>query len=181
MSPIPGVVRRHPWRVGSVLTGLAVVIFALLYFAPQDLLLDTYVNEPVPTAAAAAPTASHGTRALPVRPAPQVLARGRFSSGEHATSGTALLLRLSDGRVFVRLQHLSTSNGPAVRIWLSSAPAPSSNAAVKKGASLDLGGLKGNQGNQNYPVPSGAALAEYRSVVIWCNRFDVVFGSAPLT
>jgi hypothetical protein len=36
-------------------------------------------------------------------------------------------------------------------------------------------------GNQNYPVPASVDLASYRSVVIWCDRFNATFGSADLS
>ncbi|WP_256794857.1 DM13 domain-containing protein [Terrabacter sp. Ter38] len=35
-------------------------------------------------------------------------------------------------------------------------------------------------GNQNYAVPAGTDLSDLTSVVIWCDRFDVAFGSAPI-
>jgi len=44
-----------------------------------------------------------------------------------------------------------------------------------------LGALKGNIGGQNYPVPRAADPGRYRTVVIWCERFSVTFGYAPLT
>ena len=59
------------------------------------------------------------------------------------------------------------------------ATADAGNAALGDGA-LDLGPLKGNVGNQNYVVPAGTDLSRYRSVVIWCRRFAVPFGAAPL-
>jgi len=68
-----------------------------------------------------------------------------------------------------------------VHIWLSAAPARASDDEVGRSPHLDLGGLKANHGNQNYAVPAAARVAGYRSVVIWCRRFDVVFGSAPIT
>jgi hypothetical protein len=180
MSRVVGWVRRHPWRIGSgVVLAIAVLIFALTYFAPQDLLLDTSVNEPLPTATGSPPRQHADHSHQPVRQRPVILRRGEFRSGEHPTSGTALLLRLADGRTFVRLENLSTSNGPAVRVWLSSAAASSTNAAVGAAGHLDLGGLEANHGNQNY-VAARARLARYRSVVLWCARFHVVFGSAPL-
>jgi hypothetical protein len=157
--------------------GTAVMIFGLLYFAPQDLLINTSVDEPLPTAVA---TGSAQDSGLPGASGPTVLRRGRFRSGEHRTTGTALLLRLADARTFVRLQGLSTSNGPAVRVWLSAARAPGSDAAVGRAAHVDLGGLKANHGNQNYGVANATRLSRYRSVVVWCARFHVVFGSAPL-
>ena len=48
------------------------------------------------------------------------------------------------------------------------------------GRYVDLGGLKGNIGNQLYPIPDTANLAVLRSVTIWCDRFDVSFGAAQL-
>jgi hypothetical protein len=160
--------------------GAALLTFGLVYFAPQDLLINTSVNEPLPTAHANTPRAPAVESPRRITAPPAILRHGRFSSGEHATTGTALLLRLADGRRFIRLQDLSTSNGPAVRVWLTAAAAPTSNAAVGAAPHLDLGGLKANHGNQNYAVRARGGLGGYRAVVLWCARFDVVFGSAPL-
>jgi hypothetical protein len=178
-------VRRHRWWFLSGAVAFAgLVTFVLLYFAPQDLLIDTHVNEalPAPTAAGGPAAGGPSSSAEPTsqRPPVQILAQGRFRSGEHDTSGSAKLLVLRDGRRYVRLESLSTSNGPAVRIWLSAARSGASDDTVGAADHLDLGGLKANHGNQNYEVPSAAPLGRFRSVVIWCRRFDVVFGSAPI-
>ena len=47
-------------------------------------------------------------------------------------------------------------------------------------AYVDLGGLKGNIGDQNYEIPADVDLSQYQSVVIWCDRFNVAFGAADL-
>ena len=174
-------VRRHPWWFAAATAGFAGVIgFVLVYFAPQDLLLQTSVNEPLPTLTSAPSTAAASSVTAPRPSAPVVLGRGRFRSGEHHTTGAASLLRLADGRRYVRLERLATSNGPAVRVWLSAAPADASDDTVGAAAHVDLGGLKANHGNQNYRVPADVRAGRYRSVVIWCRRFEVVFGDAPL-
>jgi hypothetical protein len=49
-----------------------------------------------------------------------------------------------------------------------------------EGGFHDLGRLKGNEGNQNYNVPSEADPEKYRVVVIWCRAFSVPFGYAEL-
>jgi len=41
--------------------------------------------------------------------------------------------------------------------------------------------LKGNKGDQNYVLPASADLGKYRAVTIWCARFGVNFGTAPLS
>jgi hypothetical protein len=45
---------------------------------------------------------------------------------------------------------------------------------------VELGSLKANQGNINYSVPAGTNLTTVKSAVIWCRRFSVGFGVAPL-
>lgn len=45
---------------------------------------------------------------------------------------------------------------------------------------VSLGRLKGNIGAQNYELPAGTDLGRYHSVVIYCQRFHVVFATATL-
>lgn len=109
-----------------------------------------------------------------------MLAEGAFQGLEHPTSGTAQLLDLADGRRFLRLENLDTSNGPDLRVYLSEIPASDDWYAYGE-RFIDLGPLKGNRGDQNYEVPAGTDLSAYQSAVIWCRRFTVGFGVAPLT
>ena len=72
------------------------------------------------------------------------------------------------------------SNGPDVRVYLVAAPDTNDDATVIQSGFIDLGSMKGNIGNQNYEVPPDTDLSRYRSVSIWCRRFGVNFGAAPL-
>jgi hypothetical protein len=45
---------------------------------------------------------------------------------------------------------------------------------------LDLGALKGNLGSSNYEIPANVDLSSFETAVIWCRRFSVGFGVAPL-
>jgi hypothetical protein len=51
---------------------------------------------------------------------------------------------------------------------------------VTKAGFVELGKLKGNEGDQNYDVPEDLDLSKYRAVTIWCRRFSVNFATAPL-
>jgi hypothetical protein len=108
------------------------------------------------------------------------LAEGPFSSLEHQTTGTALVVELEDGTRFLRLEGLETSNGPDLRVYLSDQPVSDDWFVYDDGAFVDLGGLKGNLGSSNYQIPSDVDLGDYRTAVIWCRRFSVGFGVAPL-
>ena len=112
---------------------------------------------------------------------PMALASGAFVDGEHATSGTASILQLPDGSRYVRLENFSTSDGPDVQVWLTEKAAGGNDwGKYDDGVHLALGELKATDGNQNYPIPADANLSAFTSVVIWCDRFNVAFGTAPV-
>jgi hypothetical protein len=115
---------------------------------------------------------------LAANAAPAALAAGTFTSGAHATAGTATIYRLDDGSRIVRLTNFSTSNGPKVHVILADHAIAGND--VENAKSVDLGDLKGNTGNQNYAIPAGVDLKAVKSVAIYCERFHVNFGSATL-
>jgi hypothetical protein len=174
--------RRHPLISATALTGMGLVIFVLLWFQPQKLFLSKTVNDPVPGVIETAPAEEanrNPTADQSSSPGLQVVRAGSFRSLEHATTGRAIVLRRPAGRLILRLERLSTSNGPDLRVYLSHVPASSDLHAYQTGF-IDLGALKGNRGSQNYAIPAGTDLSAFKSAVIWCRRFAVGFGVAPL-
>ena len=111
---------------------------------------------------------------------PVKVTSGRFHKHAHETKGLATIYRLADGRRVLRLTEFATSNGPDVRVYLVAAADVQGEDAAKQAAFVDLGALKGNKGDQNYDIPADLALSRYRAVSIWCRRFSVNFGAAPL-
>lgn len=182
--------------VPLLLVLVVVAGIGLYLFQPWKAFTDTAVNETLPTAST--PEVKDG-RQMKGNPGgmkgnaagtkggepsmtstrPKDLAEGRFVTHEHGTSGTARTVRLADGGQVLRLEDLKTSEGPDVRVYLSSRAADAAKAGLGEGA-VALGKLKGNLGNQNYTVPAGTDLSKFRSVVIWCERFSVSFGAADL-
>ena len=114
--------------------------------------------------------------------APELIGQGQFRDADaiHKGTGTASIYRLPDGRHVLRFEDFRTTNGPALVVYLAGHPDPGSAADVKDGGFLSLGKLKGNVGNQNYEIPADADIADFRSVVIWCELFDVLFSPAGL-
>jgi len=173
--------------------------FGLYWFQPWKLVVDERVDEqlsnPVPAARApTTPTAQAPTTpaasdpsppaASPTEPAgPALLAEGEFITHEHTTTGTARMIRNPDGSYQLELAGLDTSNGPDLRVWLTDQPVIEGRDGwhvFDDGQWLELGRLKGNQGDQVYDVPAGADPGDYTSVSIWCRRFSVSFGAATL-
>lgn len=110
---------------------------------------------------------------------PTVVVAGAFTGRSHPTSGRAVVLTDGSDRRVLRLEDFATDNGPDLNVYLSAAP-PDAPAEVLDDDVVDLGDLKGNLGNQNYEIPPGVDLSHHRTVVIWCVRFKVAFGTAPL-
>lgn len=158
-------VRRHLAAV-SVLAVLAVagVVFVAVWFQPQKLVIDERVTEALPTAGAE----------------PVVLSRSMLGDRAHHASGTVRVLRLPDGARVLRLEGLDVENGPDLHVTLAAA-APDAADDAYDADYVSLGRLKGNKGDQTYAVPASVDLSRYESVVIWCERFSVAFGTAPLT
>ena len=93
--------------------------------------------------------------------------------GFHKAEGIAKVINLADGRIFLRLENLKTTNGPDLYVYIS----------VGKDASdiVNLERLKGNIGNQNYEIPAGTDLSKYNTALIWCKAFSTLFGSPKLS
>ncbi|MEV8533149.1 DM13 domain-containing protein [Streptomyces sp. NPDC051211] len=165
--------------IGGLAVAGAGLAVGLYWFEPWQLWVEDTVNEAVPSASAAPKSDSPATPPAE----PRMVAQGTLISHEHATTGTVKLLRLADGSHTLRLENLDTSNGPDLRVWLTDAPVIQGRDGwhvFDDGKHVSLGELKGNKGDQNYPVPADVNLADYTSLSIWCDRFNVSFGAAAL-
>jgi hypothetical protein len=155
--------KRRIWVSGLVVLGG----IGWYLFRPELLFVNRKVNEEQ--------VASVGGSVM------RALATGRFHSVAHETHGTATIQDVGGGHRILRLTDFATSNGPDVRVYLVAAPDAADNRTVTQAGFVELGKLKGNQGDQNYDVPDALDLSHYRAVTIWCRRFSVNFATAPLT
>ena len=159
----------------------ALVLFGLgvYWFGPQRLVLDREVAEAFPTPTRATDP-STGEEPPEEPSGVEELGSGEFRSLEHGTTGLARIVELKDGSRFVRLEDLDTSDGPDLRVYLTDQPVSNDWGVWDDGRYVDLGALKGNVGDSNYRVPETEDLSRFRTVVIWCRRFTVGFGVAPI-
>jgi hypothetical protein len=147
--------------------GVPVLVAAWWAFRPEKLWVNVKVNEPAPS----------GTSADL-----QPLYTGLMAGRAHPTSGRASIYQTLDGKRDLRLTDFTTSNGPDVHVVLAETADGNLKQDFVKGElnSVELGQLKANQGDQNYDLPDSADLSRYDAVVIYCERFHVVFGVAKL-
>jgi Electron transfer DM13 len=153
----------------NLIYGTVVVAAIALWaaFRPERLFVNAKVNETMPAGI--------------TNVSETILASGSFHSVAHDSRGTASVYQLADGKRILRFTNFQTSNGPDVHVYLVAADDASDSETVKKAGFLELGSLKGNIGDQNYDIPANVDLSRYHAVTIWCKRFSVNFGTAPLT
>jgi hypothetical protein len=163
-------------RKRNAIIGLAIVavVGGWYAFRPERLFVNKTVNESLGAVSATVGSAPAAMAA------PATLAMGSFHSNAHDTRGMAAVIDVGGGHRVLRLTNFATSNGPDVRVYLVAAADVQDNATVKTAGFVELGPMKGNIGDQNYEIPPTVDLQTYRTVTIWCKRFAVNFGSAPL-
>jgi Electron transfer DM13 len=153
------------WKVAVGV--LVIVLFAAWYaFRPEGLFIDRRVQEELPAAKGGAPL--------------QPVASGSFYGVVHPTQGTATIYQVGDGSRVLRFTNFRTTNGPNVHVYMVAADDAKDNATVQRAGFIDLGRLKGNVGDQNYTFGPEVDLSKYRAVSVWCKRFSLNFGTAPL-
>jgi Electron transfer DM13 len=96
---------------------------------------------------------------------------GSFTSGVHQTSGAAEIVEVNTQRTLV-LKNFQTDAGPDLKVYLAK--------DLTAAEFIQLGNLKATSGNQTYAITGMPDLASYKYVLIWCQQFGVLFGSAKL-
>lgn len=112
---------------------------------------------------------------------PEILYSGMFRDGDnfHKGEGDAGIYELPDGSKILRLENFSVTNGPALYVLLAEDQNPEDSSDVQDGY-IELAKLKGNKGDQNYEMDKNIDLSNYKSIVIYCKPFHVVFSVASL-
>ncbi len=105
-----------------------------------------------------------------------VTASGEFRGADsfHFGRGQALLIETAPGTYTLRFENFSVRNGPDLFVYLSP------NRDGYADGALELGRLKATDGAFNYDVPPGTDVAQFKSAIVWCKPFSVLFAVAPL-
>lgn len=115
----------------------------------------------------------------------QIIARETVASAsfvtveqDHPTQGKASIISENGQRYLVFDAAFTTAQGPDVQIILhrdSRIP-----VQVNEQDYITLAPLKSFDGQQRYALPNDLDLNQFKSVGIWCRKFNVTFGYAAL-
>ena len=155
---------------GTLVTIVAQAVPVLVAFAVT--VLPAYHNVAVDEAFPAASSAATARSAAPAMEQARVVGRGGLQGIDHRASGDVLLVRSTEGYI-VRLQSLAVEPGPDYHVHV----VPGAERRNPDGG-VHLNRLRGNRGNQNYPVPTTVGLQRPFTVLIWCRAFAVPIAAA---
>ncbi len=101
-----------------------------------------------------------------------LLKQGTFSGGGgHVANGTVKLYD-DAGKKYLYFENFSVTNGPDLKVYIAT------NLAASQ--FISLGNLQNITGNQAYLITTPPDFTQYNKILIWCQQFTVLFGSATL-
>lgn len=168
-------------RKKHILVALALTaITATGWYALSPLFQNKVVNDALPESAPEMSPSKEIPQSIAVgEPAPNAdtapIISGPFpiiDTAAHPASGIVRIVRSADETV-LRYENYKTINGPDVRVYLAK--------DLKAKEYVDLGPIKGTEGNINYTVPKNVDISQYRYALTWCEDFSVLFNSADLS
>lgn len=111
---------------------------------------------------------------------------GTFVAGEHPTQGTARVVT-ENGTNYLELDRAfkTFDMGPDLHVILHSSDdvigsTKPPSYPLQEQDYVILGRLQKFSGAQRYPIANKISLADYKSAVIWCRKFNATFGAASL-
>jgi hypothetical protein len=169
----------RPAQAALAVALIAAGAFGWWTVSPLFLTTTLHEDPPARATATAAATASiaPSTTASATPAGTKILATGQLQRVDdlHRGTGPVSLVEL-DGKTFLRFENVAIQNGPDLHVYL----ARGMGGAYDGSRDLYLGALKATNGSFNYELPASAAIGDYKSVVVWCRAFTVLFTWADL-
>lgn len=149
---------------------VVVIVLGVAWYGVSPLFMNKKVEDALPVETV--PTDSPNTETTERKPATIISNPIPITDTvAHPASGQVRLLQAGD-RQILRYENYKTINGPDVRVYLAT------DTDAKE--FIDLGPIKGTEGNINYDIPAGTDLEKYHWALTWCEDFNVLFNSADL-
>lgn len=112
-------------------------------------------------------------------PAAAVEASGTFVDAEHPTKGKVNIIT-ENGKKYIQFDNqFKSDSGPDLFVILhkdDKLPI----TGIKEADYVSIAPLKSTSGVQKYEIPENVDLENFKSVAIWCRKFNATFGYAVL-
>jgi len=154
-----------------IIVAIVVTLAGIAWYALSPLFMNKHVNDALPIVEM---SEQEETEVSPIAAnrEPSISAPITvIPTTAHPASGQVRIVQNGE-RAVIRYENYKTINGPDVRVYLAD--------DLKATNFVDLGPIKGTEGNINYEVPAGVDVSKYRYVLTWCEDFAVLFNSADI-
>jgi len=143
------------------------------------------ISQPVQAQTAEALTSNTSTAAAiefqPAESTPTKYKAGKFTKKRYSING-GWEVEEKDGKTFITFnENFKTKGGPDLKLYLSPNSLESLSSKSAETGAIKLGVLKSNRGTQTYNVPQDIELSKYKSLIIHCEAFSVLWGGFDLT
>lgn len=109
----------------------------------------------------------------------QLVAAGNFVALAYTGSGSAEVYTLDSGEQVLSLEDVEVEYRPELRVLLTDVEPAEEFTTAHVADSIDLGLLE-NGSDQQFELPAGFELADYRAIVIWCDPEQLPYMAAAL-
>ena len=104
----------------------------------------------------------------------------KFTKKHYTIDGQARVMKTDTGTQIVFNDAFETRSGPDLKVYLSKLPISELEDESVSANSLKIGVLKSRQGAQSYIIPDDISLEDYKSVIIHCEAFSMLWGGFDL-
>ena len=137
---------------------VAIIVAGVAYYGISPLFRNVEIHEEAPKTSTSTPMTDQNTAEV-------------IGTDLYPASGTARIIE-GEGKKYLRYENFKTINGPDLYVYLAK------DLDAKE--FVNLGEIKGTEGNINYEIPAGVNFAEYPYVLTWCKQFSVLFNYAKI-
>jgi hypothetical protein len=103
-----------------------------------------------------------------------------FSKKRYSIDGTAKIVRTENETRIVFDDAFKTRGGPDLKVYLSKKPLSEIQNENVSDNSVKISVLRSKKGAQSYIIPENIDLSDYKSVLIHCEAFEVLWGGFDL-
>ncbi len=103
-----------------------------------------------------------------------------FVKKRYNIKGTWDIIEVEGQKIIRFNEDFKTKGGPDLKVYLSSQSITELSSENVSATSLKLSVLKSNKGRQSYIIPPDVNLSDYKSVLIHCEAFSVLWGGFDL-
>ena len=110
----------------------------------------------------------------------ETVSSGTWSKKSFAIQGSWTLESNGDGYVLVLDDEFKTKSAPDLKLFLSKQDLAAANGKNATRDAVLIAELDKNKGGQRYALPAGVDPADFKTLLLHCEKYSKLWGGAPL-